>query len=607
MATLRVGLMVPAFDTSASTAAATPSWRRDLLLLALAFGLLYFFRLGSYPFSDPDEGRNAEIAREMIVTRDWVTPRLNGVNYFEKPPLVYWATALSEKIFGLNEWAVRAVPALFALWGVLLTYSAARRLYGRDPGLASAVVLGTSLLWFAIGHIPILDMAVSVLMARALFAFIIGVQESATPPPGSAICARRLCFYKLYASMALATLAKGLIGFLVTGAVMFLWLLIFNQWKRLRPLYLPSGALLFLIIAAPWHVLAAQHNPTWVHRYFVFEHFERFLTTAASRTGPWYYFFGIVIAGLIPWTGFLWPAVRDSVRDGPFDGLRASWAKRNENSVAWFLITWVAFIFFFFSVSKSKLPPYILPIFPALAVLIGTWLARAFAENAAARLRVGLGVFAFTNGLLAVALCVAVARPALVKLTPEHALALQLPAFAMAAALVLGGIFAPWLARTRGVRAALGGVVATAAVFLVALQFASPDINKPSTKPLALLVRAQAKPGDRVMHYFDFFHNFTFYAERTVELVGGGAAASRQEFSELEFIEDAAAVARGQLMTETKFRGIWAQPTRIFVVAKKRDVQQPRADGKPSLFLDPTFHYHLLGTTEDHYLFSNQP
>lgn len=591
---------MPASDNPASPVPATSSWRRDALLLALALGLLYFFRLGSYPLSDPDEGRNAEIAREMLATGDWVTPRLNGVNYFEKPPLVYWATALSEKIFGLNEWAVRAVPALFALWGVLITYGAARRLFDRETGLLSALVLGTSLLWFGLGHFPILDMAVSVLMARALFAFIIGVQEPAASAVTSPLCARRLYFYKLYVSMALATLAKGFIGFLVTGAVMFLWLLIFNQWKRLRPLYLPSGALLFLLIAAPWHVLAALRNPTWLHRYIFFEHWLRYTTSAASRVQPWHFFIWIVIAGLIPWTGFLWPAVRDALRGG--------WAKRKENAVAGFLVIWAAFIFLFFSASGSKLMPYILPIFPALAVLIGAWLARVAREtDGAARLRVGLGVFSFLNGLLAVALCMAVMRPNLVKLTPEHALALQPPAFAMAAVLLLGGIFVPWLAKTRGVRVAVGGIAVTMAAFLVALVCAAPDINKPGTKPLALLVKAAAKPGDRVMHYFDIFQGFTFYAERSVDCIAGEESVKKLEFSEIEFKEDAVAVARGQLMTETKFRELWAQPGRIFVVARKRDVQQPRADGKPPLFADATFHYHLLGETEDHYLFSNQP
>src|SRR3569832_1394556 len=109
-------------DAPASAAAVPrPTWKRDLLLLALIFGALYFFRLGSYPLSNPDEGRYAEVPREMLATGDWVTPRLDGVNYFEKPPLVYWVTAVFEKAFGLNEWSVRAVPALFALAGILLT------------------------------------------------------------------------------------------------------------------------------------------------------------------------------------------------------------------------------------------------------------------------------------------------------------------------------------------------------------------------------------------------------------------------------------------------------------------------------------------------------
>lgn len=568
---------MPTPPPSESSAVPNPSWRRDLWLLALAFALLYAFRLGSYPLSNPDEGRNAEIAREMLATGDWVTPRLNGVNYFEKPPLVYWVTAVSLKIFGMNEWAVRLVPAGFALWGVLLTYRAGRRLYGREAGLAAAVVLGTSLLWFAIGHIPILDMAVSVLMARALFRFIQGVNA---PDEGS----RRRHLYHLYASMALATLAKGLIGFLVTGAVMFLWLLIFNQWRRLRPLHLTGGALLFLAIAVPWHVFAARANETWVHRYFVYEHFERFLTSAASRPGPWHYFIWIMVAGLIPWTGFLGSAVRDALRGG--------WARREENRVGWFFVTWVGFVFFFFSISKSKLPPYILPVFPALALLIGAWLAKvAAAPDGAARLRLGFRWYSFINGLLAVALLAAVLKPGLVIRNPAQAQALLWPAVVMAVVLLAGGILAPWLARTRGVRAALAGVVATMAAFLLALQVAAPDINKPGTKALAHYVQAHARTGDRVLHYHEFFHDFTFYAGRVVDVVAFKG--------ELELEEDAAARASGRFMDEPTFRTLWGQPGRVFAVARKRDVKE--------LFADATFRYHLLGETEDHTLFSNQP
>jgi 4-amino-4-deoxy-L-arabinose transferase-like glycosyltransferase len=288
-------------------------------------------------------------------------------------------------------------------------------------GLASAVMLGTSLLFFALSRILILDMAVSMLMCATLFCFILGVREA----PGAR---RRWLFYGLYASAALATLTKGLIGFLVTGAVMFLWLLIFNQWKRLRPLHLPSGIALFLAIAAPWHVLAAQRNDTWAQFYFIHEHWERFTTTTHGRYEPWYYFIPIVILGLFPWMGFLPAALREALAGG--------WAKRKVNADAWFLVVWAGFVFLFFSKSQSKLIPYILPVFPPLAVIIGGWWARRWADGATARLRAGLNGFTFVSGLLAVALVVAVMKPGLIREQGQAEL-LRPYAFAMAAVLLV--------------------------------------------------------------------------------------------------------------------------------------------------------------------------
>ncbi len=551
------------------------SWRRDLLWLALAFALLFGFRLGSYPISGGDDGRNAEIPREMLATGDWVTPRLDGVNYFEKPPLVYWAGATMQKFFGPSEWSLRSVPALFALAGVLLTYAAARRLHGRTAGLLAAIVLGTSLLYFAIGHIMILDMPVSVLMAATLFCFILGVEAT-----GRTRC---WLFHGLYIAAALATLTKGLIGVLIPGAVMFLWLLIFNQWKRLLPLYLPTGVLLFLAIAAPWHILAAQRNETWVHRYFVYEHFERFFTPAAARPGGWYYYIGVVIAGMIPWIGFLWPALRD--------GLRGGWAARDRNARAWFFVTWAAFIFLFFTKSQSKLIPYILPIWPAFAVLIGAWLAEKLRAGDAAALRGGARVFTFVCGLLAVALVIVVSPLKLVRMDPAQAAALKLPAIAMAVVLLVGGVIVLWSAKVRGARATVMAMAATMVLFFGGLQFAAPDINKPSTKELALYVKTHARPGDRVLHYHEFFHDFTFYAERLVDVVAFKG--------ELELEEDAAARASGRFMDEPAFRQLWDGSGRVFAVARKKDLTQ--------LFGDPSFHYHLLAESRDHTLFSNQP
>ncbi|HEX3728612.1 MAG TPA: glycosyltransferase family 39 protein [Opitutaceae bacterium] len=552
------------------------SWRRDLLWLAVGFGLLYFLFLGRAPLDYKDEGRYAEIPREMVAAHDWVTPRLDGIDYFEKPPLMYWAVAACLKVFGPGETSMRAMPALFSVAGILLAYAAGRRLHGRPAGLASAGVLGTSFLYFGIGHVLILDMAVSVLMSATLFCFLLGVRE----PPGPGWWhRRRALFYGLYASAALATLAKGLMGFLLSGAVMFAWLLVFRQWRRLRPFYLPTGLLLFLAIAAPWHLLAAARNPGWAWWYFVHEHWLRFTTNVAGRVQPWWFFLPIVLAGLFPWIGFLWPALRDGL---------GRWSRRKENADAWYLATWALVILLFFSKSQSKLVPYILPVFPPLAVLIGAWLAAPGRERS--DLRRGLGIFSFGCGLLAAGVLLAVLRPGLIIKDPAQLAAVRPFAWPLAAAFVAGGILAPLLAGF-GRKALLGGMgVAMALVFAI-IGLARPALTKPGTRALALIVAARAQPGDEIVHYHEFFHDFLFYSGRLVDVVAFTG--------ELEFQVDPAPAARARELTEAAFRQRWQGPGRIFAVVRK-------SDSKP-FFADPAHPSYLLGQTRDHYLYSNRP
>jgi len=555
------------------------SWGRDLILLAVIFGALIAWRLGSAPLANPDEGRYAEIPREMVASGDWVTPRLDGVPYFEKPPLAYWIVAACEKFVGPSEWSVRLAPALFALGGIFACYGATRRIYGRDAGLWAAVVLGTSLLYLGLSHLLSLDMPLSVLMSATLFCFILGVREA----PGGR---RRWLFHGLYAFAALATLTKGLEGFLVTGAVMFLWLMVFGQWGRLRPLHLPSGIALFLAIAAPWHVLVASRNPGWAHFYFVYEHLQRYTDSAHGRYQPFWFFIPIVLAGLFPWTGFLWPSLRDALAGG--------WARRRENAEAWFFATWAAFIFLFFSGSHSKLIPYILPVLPPLAVLTGRWLAASLAAaDAFARLTWGLRVFGFLCGLLAAALCVLVLRPGMLR-DPAQASALRPYAFIVAAILVVGGMRALIPRGATGADKGRGAVVAMTAtlVFLFGvLSFAMPAIDLRSTKDIALLSRAFVRPGDRVYHYHAFFHDFTYYSGDVVGLV------HYSDELELQFLDPAQLKAR--FIGDDEFRREWDGPGRVFAVARIRDVSE--------LFADPAFHFHILAAGAHHYLFSNQP
>lgn len=552
-------------------------WRRDLLWLLLGFGALHFLFLGSLPLANPDEARYGGIAREMTVVGDWVTPRLNAVPYFEKPPLVYWTVAASRLLFGPGEFAARLTPALFGLGGILLVYAAGRRLWGRLAGLAAAIVLGTSLLHFALSRILLLDMTVSALMSATLVCFLLGVRE----PPGAR---RRWLFLGLYASAALATLAKGLIGVLIPGAVMFLWLLVFNQWRRLLPMHLPSGLLVFFAIAAPWHVLAAQRNPEWARFYFVHEHWERFTTTAHGRFEPWWFFAPILLLGLFPWTGFVAGAVREAIAGG--------WARRKENADVWFLLTWAAFVFLFFSKSQSKLIPYILPVLPPLALLTGAWLARRWEDRASAALRVGLGASVFFCGLMAAGLLWYALKPGAIA-DAAQAAAVRPYGLALAGVLLAGSVAAHVLGRRNGVRAGFAALVAMTCVFYGIVLLVRPHVERPSTRDLARFARARMQPGDRVYHYWAFFHDFVHYTERPVGLV------SYIDELEVQFLDPAERARR--FIDDAELRRQWAGPGRVWLVVRNRDMEKPN-----SVFADPAFHYHLITATPAYSLLSNQ-
>jgi 4-amino-4-deoxy-L-arabinose transferase-like glycosyltransferase len=552
--------------------------RSDLLLLTLFFGALIFFRLGQLPLANPDEARYAGIAREMALRGDWVTPRLNDTRYFEKPPLMYWLIGHSRALFGSSEFAARLPTAVFGLGGILLTYAVSRRLFGRESGLASAVVLGTSLLYFVLSRILLLDMAVSVLMSVTLFCFILGIRETAGPK-------RRWFFLALYASAALATLAKGLIGFLLPGAVIFLWLLGFGQWHRLRPFYLPSGSLLFLALAAPWHWFVAQRNPEWAAFYLVHEHWGRFNTSAHLRGEPAWFFVPVVLLGLFPWLGYVPAGLRVLVAGG--------WIRRRENADAWFFVVWVTFVFLFFSVSNSKLVPYILPVFPPLALLAGAGIGRAWLTGNAVSLRLGFRVFTFSCGLLAAGVVVAVFKPGIIR-DPVQALALRPFGLAMGVTLLLGGIAAPWAAKVRSVMAGIGTLMATMIGFLLVLVLAAPELQRAGTKPIALLARNHIGAGDRVYHYWAFFHDFVYYSERPVGLVG------YTDELEVQFLSPEERASR--FIDDAEFRRQWTGPDRVWVVVRNRDRQHADA-----VFSDPSFRSHLIAMTRAHSLLSNRP
>ena len=324
-----------------------------ILLLVIIYGLIWFGTLNYRHLIPSDEGRYAEIAREMLVTGDWVTPRYNGYKYFEKPPLQAWATAATFQVFGIGDWQARLWTALTGFLTILAIGFTGSRLYNARAGWLAAVVLASSPMWIISGHFNSLDMGLSAFLVAALCSLLLAQHSQSKTG-----C--RNWMWVCWIFMALATLSKGLIGAAIPAMVFIAYSISAWDWKIWTRLRLFSGTMIFLAITAPWFVLVALRNPEFLEFFFIHEHLQRFTQDAHSRTGPIYYFVPLLFIGLLPW-----------VLQIPGSILQAWNERRREFSSGWLLVCWSVMIFAFVSVSHSKLPGYIIPIFPALALLIG--------------------------------------------------------------------------------------------------------------------------------------------------------------------------------------------------------------------------------------------
>jgi 4-amino-4-deoxy-L-arabinose transferase-like glycosyltransferase len=339
----------------------THSRRNALLLLAFAFAIVWFSNLDYRNLVRPDEGRYAEIAREMLASSDWITPRLNGIKYFEKPPLQYWMTAAAYWSFGESEWTARLWTALSGFAGIVITGLAGARLFGRAAGFNAAVVLAGSFLYIGIGHMNTLDMGVTFWLSSALFGFLLA-QDTQSPPALS-----RRWMLASWAAIGLGFLSKGLISLLLPGIALTIYIAIERDFALLRRLHAGYGLVVFLVIALPWVIAVSIANPEFPAFFFIHEHFARFLTQEHHREGAWWYFIPVLVAGFLPWTTMLGHA---ALRAWRMDSTARQFKVRR------FLLIYVCTVFVFFSVSGSKLASYILPLFPAFALLLGEWLTQ---------------------------------------------------------------------------------------------------------------------------------------------------------------------------------------------------------------------------------------
>jgi 4-amino-4-deoxy-L-arabinose transferase-like glycosyltransferase len=477
-----------------------PRWlTAPWLIGALSCGwlILWFAGLGLRRLGEPDEARYAEVAREMLASGNWLTPRLDGFNFFDKPVLHYWATAIFYAMFGVHEWTARLWVALTGLLSVVAVGWASRRLYGARTGWTAALVLGSMLLFVAGARINTLDMGVTAFLAIAICLFLVAQFD-----PHAERQRVRLNLLG-WGSLALAVLSKGLIGVVLPAVTLLAFMLWARDWSILRRMTMGWGLLLLLLIAAPWFIAISHRHPDFFDYFFINEHFRRFLTNVYDRNRAWWFFIPVVLLGLFPWVVFL-----------PVS--RAGWQSVCAGSSERFLLCWILVVLVFFSASHSKLPLYILPVFPALAMLIARRISLLTVRSLAWRC---MWISALAVIMAAVALTLTLSTRHLSQHTDMHP-ALVWMVRGLGVLAIVSAICAFMLARRyrpMTVVSLLG--FATLSVWQLLFAGAGNLANNLSAAPVAQLMLPVMRNDTEVFTVHAYQRGLSFYLQRLVTVV----------------------------------------------------------------------------------------
>ncbi|MDO8207724.1 MAG: glycosyltransferase family 39 protein [Gallionella sp.] len=479
---------------------------RQLWWLLISVAIIWFANLEYRTLIKPDEGRYAEIPREMVHSGDWVTPRLNDLKYFEKPPLQYWATATAYTVFGEHQWTSRLWAGLTGFAGLFLVWFAGQRLFGREAAGYATLILCSSMLYVMMAHINTLDMGVTFFITLGIFALLLAQTETN-------VVQRRNWMLLAWAGMALAVLSKGLMGIILPGTAVFIYCMVQRDFTVLKRMHWLSGMAVFLLITGPWFYLVMQANPEFFDRFFIYEHYTRFTTKDLGRYQPWYYFVPILLAGALPWTVLMF----DSLFRTAFgnQGISRGASADKSFNPARFLLIWAIFIYVFFTISGSKLPSYLLPMFPALALLMGRRIAEIRERVLFWQILPAVPV-----ALLFLVLAINVGKFAdtsnQIELYPHYSAWLVTAALILLAGL-LGGMALLWRAQKPV------AVLVIAMSALLAAQIGVSGYNtvarERSAKHIAEAIRAEVKPDIPFYSVLTYEQTLPFYLKRTFTLV----------------------------------------------------------------------------------------
>jgi 4-amino-4-deoxy-L-arabinose transferase-like glycosyltransferase len=565
-------------------------WRFLGLLLVGLWLAIYMVGLSRPALLDDADTVHAEAAKEMLQRHDWVTLYVNGVRYLEKAPLMYWSVAASYKVFGISEWSTRFPLMVGVLAMILATLGLGRWAFGVEGGFLAAMVLATALGPFLFTRFLIPDVLVGLWLTLTFWLFLESLEQA---KPSRAIC------WGLAAVCALNVLTKGLIGLVFPIGAIGLYLLLTGNLRYLLRLRLISSTLVFLAVAAPWHILAELRNPAQGHVrgflwfYFVNEHFLRFLNKRVPRdydTVPLLLFWALLVLWLIPWTVFLPQSLQEVPRR--WREFHAQMSRRQKAFLLFFL--WNVIIVGFFSFSTRQ-EYYTIPAIPGMALLVGGWLQREGTSVLGSRER-RAGRISSTVVLLA-GVVIAGAGLALLffskvpaagtdlsdllrknpqdyalsfghflDLTPQAMGAFRLPLFIFSLAFLVGTL-ANWLFRRAGRPGMGNGALTLMMIFVLAAVRIAFGIFSPiiSSKDLALAIRAQYQPGDRVVAtgLYENASTLNFYGGfrlHSLHKPGGNMWYGAQ-------FPDAPPVWE----TQASFTSSWNSPERVFLWTDQDD------------------------------------
>ena len=465
-------------------------------VIATFFGLalLYLAHIGTRPLANPDEGRYASIGAEILRTNEWIVPHLNGLIYFEKPPLGYWLTALGEKIFGVTLFGARFFNAFATLLTCLVLYGFCRCFLSKKVGLYAVVLYGTSGLAFGLSQVLTLDNFLTFFLTTTLLLFASGFLEEDEKRA-------RYCFYGAYGLMALTVLTKGLIGIVFPLLIGFPWLLLTGNIKKLKRARLFRGTLLFLLIAVPWHIAVQRKYECFFDFYFWHEHFERYLTNSHLRGKPWYFLPAAFLCGLMPWTFFL-PRLTKNAFFGTRD---------RERQIVLFASLWMFGVVGFFACSHSQLIPYILPAVPAACLLMAIGLEKSDVKN----LRLECLLWALAFLATAVVGSSIVKKRALVPMPTDLVCILE-------GILIVGSVGALfWLVKSFRkpgdyVQRAFGLLLATTVLLYSLFPKWMPFFQRWNAQSLCRVIRQREAGQVDVFGLYGYFHDVPFYLNQNI-------------------------------------------------------------------------------------------